>query len=66
MSKKPSEVHFTEGNRSEAIDLAIEHVRSTGRYAELIICKDIPGHHTGGDDCFCGPRVVKINPEELE
>lgn len=25
---------------------------------ELVICKDIPGKHTGGSDCFCCPTVV--------
>ena len=47
------EVHFLQGNRSEALKLAIEKVKEKGKGAELIICRDIPGPHTGGEDCFC-------------
>lgn len=29
--------------------------------AYLIICKDIPGQHIGGRDCFCCPLVISAN-----
>lgn len=60
------EVHFTQGYRHEAIKVAIEMVKDSGRSAELVICRDIPGHHTGGEECFCDPMVIEIHPEDLE
>lgn len=62
---RTDEVHFTRGNRHEAIKVAIEMVKKNGRSAELVICRDIPGNHTGGEDCFCDPRVIEIHPEDL-
>lgn len=26
---------------------------------EIIICRDIPGAHTGGRDCWCVPQVLR-------
>ena len=59
-----TEVPFNDGRRKDAIIKAINIVKKSGRPAELIICRDIPGHHTGGDGCFCGPKSIKINPKE--
>ncbi len=63
--KTTDEVHFTQGYRNEAIKKAIEIVKDTGQSAELIICRDIPGPHTGGEDCFCDPKIIKLYPEDL-
>ena len=52
---------FRPGNRQEAIKQAIEIVKKNGRAAELTICRDIVGEHTGGEDCFCDPRTIRIN-----
>ena len=60
------EVHFTQGYRQDALKVAIEMVRNSGRSAELVVCRDIPGHHTGGEDCFCDPRVITIHTEDLQ
>lgn len=62
--KKSDEVHFTQGHRHEAIKVAIELVKKSGQGAELVICRDIPGPHTGGEECFCVPKVVEIYPED--
>lgn len=53
-----------EGYRKDAVERAIEIVRKSGRPAELIICRDIPGHHTGGEQCFCDPKTLIIEPED--
>jgi len=66
MPKRPDEVHFKQGFRQEAIRKAIDLVKAKGLSAELIICRDIPGEHTGGEDCFCSPKVIEIHPEELQ
>jgi hypothetical protein len=52
---------FRPGARQEAIKQAIEIVKKNGRAAELTICRDIMGEHTGGEDCFCDPRTIRIN-----
>ncbi len=54
-------VSFGPGDRNAAIKQAVEIVKTSGRAAELTICRDITGYHTGGDDCFCGPRIIRIN-----
>jgi len=54
-------VTFRPGDRQEAIKQAVEIVKKNGRAAELTICRDILGEHTGGDDCFCDPRTIRIN-----
>ncbi len=59
------EVHFQQGYRHEAIRKAIELVKETGRSAELVICRDIPGDHSGGEDCFCDPKIMELNPEDI-
>lgn len=59
------EIGFTSGYRQEAIKKAIEMVKESGRAAELIVCRDIPGDHTGGEDCFCVPKILIINSEDL-
>ena len=59
------EVHFIQGYRSEALKKAIEMVKKSGSSAELVICRDIPGDHTGGEECFCDPKVIEIHPEDL-
>jgi len=60
------EVLFEKGYRHEAVKRALELVKKSGRSAEVVICRDIPGHHTGGEDCFCDPKIIEIYPEELE
>ncbi len=60
------EVNFLPGKRKEAIAKAIELVKKSGRPAQLVICRDIIGSHTSGEDCFCGPRIIEINPLDLE
>lgn len=54
-------VSFFPGDRQEAIRQAVEIVKKNCKSAELIICRDILGHHTGGEDCFCDPRTIRIN-----
>lgn len=64
MNDKPinrKTVHFDLGGRYEAIKRAVEIVKKTGRAADLIICRDIIGEHTGDTDCFCDPKVIRIN-----
>jgi hypothetical protein len=60
------EIGFLDGNRKEAIEQAIEMVRENGRPAEVIVCRDIPGKHTAGEDCFCDPKILVIDPEDLK
>jgi hypothetical protein len=62
---KTDEVHFRQGYRSDAIKKAMELVKKSGRSAELVICRDIPGDHTGGEECFCDPKVISIHPEDI-
>ena len=64
--KPTDEVYFTQGYRHEALKIAIDLVKKSGRGAELVICRDLPGEHTGGEECFCDPQVVKLYPEDLE
>ena len=52
---------FRPGDRQEAIREAVELVKKNGRAAQLTICRDIVGEHTGGEDCFCDPRTIRIN-----
>ena len=52
---------FRPGARQEAIREAVEIVKKNGRTAQLTICRDIMGEHTGGEDCFCDPRTIRIN-----
>ncbi len=52
---------FKPGARQEAIKEAVEIVKKNGRTAQLTICRDIMGEHTGGEDCFCDPRTIRIN-----
>lgn len=54
-------VPFYPGDRKEAIRQAVEIVKKNGRPAELVICRDILGYHTGGEDCFCDPKIIRIN-----
>jgi hypothetical protein len=63
--KRTDEVHFTQGYRADAIKKALELVKESGQSAELVICRDIPGHHTGGEECFCDPLLLEITPEDL-
>ncbi len=60
------EVNFLPGKRKEAITKAIELVKKSGRPAQLIICRDVIGPHTSGEDCFCGPRIIELSPLDLE
>jgi len=60
------EVNFKDGYRKDAILEAIKLVKQKGRSAELVICRDIPGHHTGGEDCFCDPKILTIDPEDIK
>jgi hypothetical protein len=66
MSDADAEVYFKDGYRKDAILKAIEIVKQNGRSAELVICRDIPGYHTGGEDCFCDPKIITIDPEEIK
>ncbi len=52
---------FRPGDRRDAIREAVEIVKKNGRAAQLTICRDIMGEHTGGEDCFCDPRNIRIN-----
>jgi len=56
---------FIAGYRKEAVKRAIEIVKQTGRSASVVVCRDIPGSHTGGEDCFCDPKIIEIHPEDL-
>lgn len=60
------EIGFLNGYRKDAIKKAIEMVKKNGRSAQLVVCRDIPGFHTGGEDCFCDPKTIEIHPEDLE
>ena len=66
MISRVDEIDFVPGQRKEAIAKAIEQVKKNGRPAQLIICRDILGKHTGGEDCFCAPRIIEIYPDDLE
>jgi hypothetical protein len=59
------EVGFLSGHRQDAIKEAIAIVKKTGRSAEIIVCRDIPGQHTAGEDCFCDPKILVVFPEDL-
>lgn len=28
----------------------------------IVVCRDIPGDHIGGPECFCCPTIVEIGP----
>lgn len=30
----------------------------------IVICRDIPGDHIGGRECFCCPEVIHIDDHE--
>ena len=60
---KEESILFEEGYQKEALKEAIKRVRKRGEGAELVICRDVPGKHTGGEDCFCGPRTIMIGPD---
>lgn len=36
--------------------------------ALIIVCRDIPGRHTGGPNCFCNPMAFRASEpmEEIE
>ena len=63
---KDEDIGFAPGYRKKAIEKAVELVKERGRSAQLVICRDIPGHHTGGEDCFCDPKTIYINVEDLQ
>ncbi|KKL86317.1 hypothetical protein LCGC14_1945950 [marine sediment metagenome] len=60
-----TEIGFLKGHRKDAIKEAIKMVKKSGRSAEVIACRDIPGEHTAGEDCFCDPRIFEYFPEDL-
>jgi len=60
------DIGFKEGFRKEAIKKAIEMVIESGESAVIVICRDIPGEHTGGEDCFCDPKLLVIEPKDEE
>jgi hypothetical protein len=60
-----TEIGFLTGHRQDAIKEAIKMVKKSGRSAEVIVCRDIPGKHTAGEDCFCDPKILVIFPEDL-
>lgn len=53
--------------RYASLDEAVSAVvgRSCGEDPEslLWVCQDVPGNHTGGPDCFCGPEVARIEDD---
>lgn len=59
------EIGFLNGNRKYALEEAIRIVKENGRPAEVVVCRDIPGQHTGGEDCFCDPKIIIIDPDDL-
>lgn len=59
------EIGFLYGYRKEGIEEAIKIVKENGRVAELVICRDIPGEHIGGEACFCDPKIIVIDPDDL-
>ncbi len=59
------EIGFLKGHRQDAIKEAIKMVKKNGRSAEVIVCRDIPGKHTAGEDCFCDPKILVVFPEDL-
>jgi hypothetical protein len=59
------EIGFLKGHRQDAIKEAIKMVKKSGRSAEVIVCRDIPGNHAAGEDCFCDPKILVIFPEDL-
>lgn len=59
------EIGFLNGDRKAAIVEALKMVKKTGRSAEVIICRDIPGQHIAGEECFCDPKILVIYPEDL-
>ncbi|KKM28157.1 hypothetical protein LCGC14_1567440 [marine sediment metagenome] len=60
-----TEIGFLKGHRKDAIKEAIKMVKEGGLSAEVIVCRDIPGEHTAGEDCFCDPKILVIFPEDL-
>ena len=60
------DVGFKGGYRKEAIRQAIQMVIESGESAVIVICRDIPGDHTGGEECFCDPKLLVIEPKEEE
>ena len=64
--RETKEVNFVAGYRYKAIEAAIDLVKEAGVAAELVICRDLPGPHEGGEDCFCQPDTILIDPKELE
>ncbi len=64
---KEDSILFEAGARQEALKEAIRLVKESGQSAELVICRDIPGKHTGGEDCFCDPKMIIIDQDgEIE
>jgi hypothetical protein len=66
MAKNSIEILFSDGERKDAIVQAIELVKLNGRSAKVIVCRDIPGEHSGGEDCMCDPKILQIYPEDLK
>jgi hypothetical protein len=61
MKKPDDEVSFKHGDRQKALQDAIDIVKRNRRSAQLIVCRDIRGYHTGGEDCFCDPKIIVVN-----
>lgn len=59
------EIGFLNGYRKDGIEEAIRIIKENGRPAEAIVCRDIPGQHTGGEDCFCDPKIILVDPDDL-
>lgn len=59
------EIGFLNGFRTDGIAEAIRLVKERGRPAEIIVCRDIPGKHAGGEDCFCDPKILVVDPDDL-
>lgn len=59
------EIGFLNGYRKVGIEEAIRIIKENGRPAEVIVCRDIPGQHTGGEDCFCDPKIILVDPDDL-
>lgn len=56
-----AEFSFIHGCRKEAVEKALAIVKANKRSASVIICKDIPGKHTGGEECFCSPLIIEVD-----
>lgn len=43
----------------EAVEIALLDCHAGD---SLIVCRNLPGEHTGYDDCWCDPHVIVVQP----